>query len=105
MKKIIIIAVTALMSVAAMAQETKYAYVDFNEIIMLISEKSAESLEVIDHEIGLSVTDFLFDHIVSKTLLITPLSDELAVLHMRLHILLSEFHSCELSEYTVADEA
>lgn len=41
MKKIIIIAVTALMSVAAMAQETKYAYVDFNEIIMLMPEMDA----------------------------------------------------------------
>ena len=38
MKKIIIIAAMALMSVAAMAQETKMAYVDFNEIIMLMPE-------------------------------------------------------------------
>ena len=38
MKKIIIIAAMALMSVAAMAQETRFAYVDFNEIIMLMPE-------------------------------------------------------------------
>ena len=38
MKKIIIIAAMALMSVVAMAQETKFAYVDFNEIVMLMPE-------------------------------------------------------------------
>ena len=38
MKKIIMIAALALMAVAASAQETKFAYVDFNEIIMLMPE-------------------------------------------------------------------
>ena len=38
MKKIIMIAALALMTVAASAQETKFAYVDFNEIIMLMPE-------------------------------------------------------------------
>ena len=38
MKKLIIIAAMALMSVAAMAQETKFAYVNFNEIVMLMPE-------------------------------------------------------------------
>ena len=38
MKKVIIIAAMALMSVAAMAQETKFAFVDFNEIVMLMPE-------------------------------------------------------------------
>mgnify|MGYP002732816870 CR=1 FL=1 len=38
MKKVIIIAAMALMSVAAMAQEAKFAFVDFNEIVMLMPE-------------------------------------------------------------------
>ena len=38
MKKLIIIAAMALMSVAAMAQETKFAYVNFNEVVMLMPE-------------------------------------------------------------------
>ena len=38
MKKLIIIAAMALMSVAAMAQEIKFAVVDFNEIVMLMPE-------------------------------------------------------------------
>ena len=38
MKKIIMIAALALMAVAASAQEIKFAYVDFNEIIMLMPE-------------------------------------------------------------------
>jgi len=38
MKKIILIAAIALMSVAASAQNFKWAYVDFNEIIMLMPE-------------------------------------------------------------------
>ena len=38
MKKIILIAAMALMSVAAMAQDFKFGYVDFNEIIMLMPE-------------------------------------------------------------------
>ena len=38
MKKIILLAAMALMSMAAMAQEAKFAYVDFNEIIMLMPE-------------------------------------------------------------------
>ena len=41
MKRIIIIAAMALMSVAATAQETKIAYVDFNEVIMLMPEMDA----------------------------------------------------------------
>ena len=38
MKKIIMIAALAFMAVAASAQETKFAYVDFSEIIMLMPE-------------------------------------------------------------------
>ncbi len=38
MKKIILMAAMALMSVAAGAQEFKWAYVDFNEIMMLMPE-------------------------------------------------------------------
>ena len=38
MKKMIIIAAMALMSIAATAQETKFAFVDFNEVIMLMPE-------------------------------------------------------------------
>ena len=38
MKKIILIAAMAVMSIAAGAQDLKFAYVDFNEIIMLMPE-------------------------------------------------------------------
>lgn len=38
MKKLIIIAAMAFMSIAATAQETKFAFVDFNEVIMLMPE-------------------------------------------------------------------
>ena len=38
MKKMIIIAAMALMSIAATAQENKLAYVDFNEVMMLMPE-------------------------------------------------------------------
>ncbi len=38
MKKIILVAAAAIMSFAANAQDTKFAYVDFNEIIMLMPE-------------------------------------------------------------------
>ena len=38
MKKIILIAAMAVMSVAASAQNLKFAYVDFNEVIMLMPE-------------------------------------------------------------------
>ena len=38
MKRILLIAVVALMSVAASAQNLKWAYVDFNEIVMLMPE-------------------------------------------------------------------
>ena len=41
MKKIILIAAMAFMSVAAMAQEFKFGYVDFNELIMLMPEMDA----------------------------------------------------------------
>ena len=38
MKKILLIAVMAVMSVAASAQSLKWAYVDFNELVMLMPE-------------------------------------------------------------------
>ena len=38
MKKIILVAAVALMSFAAKAQELKFAYVDFNEVVMLMPE-------------------------------------------------------------------
>ena len=38
MKKMLMIAAMAFISVAAMAQETKFAYVDFNEVVMLMPE-------------------------------------------------------------------
>jgi outer membrane protein len=41
MKKIIIIAVMAVMSVAASAQNLKFGYVNFNEIVMLMPEMDA----------------------------------------------------------------
>ena len=47
MKKIILIAVLAVMSFAAMAQDFKFGYVDFNEIIML-SPKMDEARKAIE---------------------------------------------------------
>ena len=47
MKKIILIAAMAVMSVAAMAQDFKFGYVDFNEIIML-SPKMDEARKAIE---------------------------------------------------------
>ena len=41
MKKIILIAVMAVMSVAASAQNLKFGYVNFNEIVMLMPEMDA----------------------------------------------------------------
>ena len=41
MKKIILIAVMTVMSVAASAQNLKFGYVDFNEIVMLMPEMDA----------------------------------------------------------------
>ena len=41
MKKIILIAAMAVMSIAASAQNLKFAYVDFNEVIMLMPEMDA----------------------------------------------------------------
>ena len=41
MKRIIIIAAMAIMSVAASAQDFKWAYVDFNELVMLMPEMDA----------------------------------------------------------------
>ena len=38
MKKIILIAAMAVMSIAASAQDLKFAYVDFNELVMLMPE-------------------------------------------------------------------
>jgi outer membrane protein len=38
MKKIILVAAVALMSFAAKAQDLKFAYVDFNEVVMLMPE-------------------------------------------------------------------
>jgi outer membrane protein len=38
MKKIVLVAAVALMSFAAKAQDVKFAYVDFNEIVMLMPE-------------------------------------------------------------------
>ena len=38
MKRILLIAAVTLMSVAASAQDFKWAYVDFNEIVMLMPE-------------------------------------------------------------------
>ena len=38
MKKILVIAAVALMSLSATAQELKWAYVDFNELVMLMPE-------------------------------------------------------------------
>ena len=50
MKKIIIIAAMALMSLAATAQETKIAYVDFNEVIMLMPEMDAARATLEENE-------------------------------------------------------
>ena len=69
------------------------------------AEKSAESFIVVNHEICLSVTYLLLDHVIGKSLLVAPVSDKLAVLHMSLGVLLAEFDSVELSEDTVTDIA
>ena len=50
MKKIIIIAAMALVSLAATAQETKIAYVDFNEVIMLMPEMDAARATLEENE-------------------------------------------------------
>ena len=50
MKKIIIIAAMALVSLAATAQETKIAYVDFNEVIMLMPEMDAARATIEENE-------------------------------------------------------
>ena len=50
MKKIIIIAAMALVSLAATAQETKLAYVDFNEVIMLMPEMDAARATLEENE-------------------------------------------------------
>ena len=50
MKKIIIITAMALVSLAATAQETKIAYVDFNEVIMLMPEMDAARATLEENE-------------------------------------------------------
>ena len=55
------------------------------------------------YEIGLAVADLFLDHVVLQALFIAPVCNELSVLHMCLHVLLAEGHSCELSEASVAD--
>ena len=50
MKKIIIIAAMTLVSLAATAQETKLAYVDFNEVIMLMPEMDAARATLEENE-------------------------------------------------------
>ena len=52
-----------------------------------------------------AITNLLLNHIICETLLIAPVSDELTVLHMSLHILLTELYTSELCEDTVTDEA
>ena len=78
---------------------------DSLDLCKKVAEENAESLIVIPDEICLSGTDLLLDHIVCKTLLIAPVCDELTVLHMCLHVLLAQSHTCELCEDTVADVA
>ena len=50
MKKMIIIAAMALMSIAATAQETKFAFVDFNEVIMLMPEMDAARATLVENQ-------------------------------------------------------
>ena len=70
-----------------------------------LAEEASESLVVVYYELCLAIANLLLDYVVCKTLLIAPLCDELAVLHVCLHVLLAEGNSCELCEDTVADVA
>ena len=45
----------------------------------------------------------VLDNIVGESLLVAPVRDELAVLHVRLSIFATEFHTGELSKHTVTD--
>ena len=68
-----------------------------------LGEQTAESLVVIHHEVSLSVTHLLLDDSACGALLVAPLGDQLAVLHMRLSVLLAELDTCELHEQTIPD--
>ena len=60
---------------------------------------------IVHHEICLAVAYLLLDHVVRQSLLIAPVCDELAVLHVGLGVFLAELHAVELCEDAVADIA
>ena len=67
-----------------------------------LGEQAAQGLIVVDHEIGLAVYLLLFDDVPGGAFLVAPFSDELAVLHMGLGVLLAEFHPGELGHDAIA---
>ena len=67
------------------------------------AEEGAEFAEVVDHEVGLAVAHFLFNHILCLAVFVAPVGNQLSVLHVRLGVLLAQFDAGELGEDTVAD--
>ncbi len=68
-----------------------------------LGKEVTQFLIVVDYKIGLAVTYLLFNNIVLGTLLIAPLGNEFAVLHVGLGVGTSQFHAGELYHQTVAD--
>ena len=68
-----------------------------------LGKEVTQFLVVVDHKIGLAVTNLLLNHIVLTTLLIAPLGNELAVLHVSLGVGTPQFHAGKLHHQTVAD--
>ena len=67
MKRIIIIAAMALMSIAATAQETKFAFVDFNEVIMLMPEMDEARATLEENEkTNNEILQAMYDELQSK---------------------------------------
>ena len=68
-----------------------------------LGKEVTQFLIVVDHKIGLAVTNLLLNHVVLTALLIAPLGNELAVLHVGLGVGTSQLHASELHHQTVAD--
>ena len=66
-------------------------------------KEGAQLYIVVDHKVGLAVAYLLFDDVVLGTLLVAPLGNELAVLHVGLGVGTSQLHAGELNHQTVAD--
>ena len=69
------------------------------------AEKAAKFLKVVDHKIGLAVAHLLLDHVVGPAVLVAPVGDELAVLHVGFGIGLAQLDAAELRHDAVADVA